>query len=96
MRLGPQVQEVLRSALIAQLDVKPSTPVRVPGFSAAGVHCGVKEAGLDLALIVSDVPAAVAGVFTKSTVVGAPVEVSRERVRSGRAREPWVLPGPTR
>ena len=35
----------------------------------------------------SDVPAAVAGVFTRSTVVGAPVELSRARVprRTGRA-----------
>ncbi len=37
-------------------------------------------------MIASDVPAAVAGVFTKSTVVGAPVTISRERVRNGRAR----------
>jgi glutamate N-acetyltransferase/amino-acid N-acetyltransferase len=77
---------VLRSALIARLDVKPTAPVRVPGFVAAGVHCGVKEAGLDLALIASDVPARVAGVFTQSTVVGAPVELSRDRVRAGGAR----------
>ena len=60
--------------------------VRVPGFRAAGVHCGVKARGLDLALIHSEEPAAIAGVFTRSTVVGAPVELSRERVRAGRAR----------
>ncbi len=57
------------------------------GFRAVGVHCGIKAKGvLDLALLVSDVPAAAAGVFTRSTVVGAPVTVSRERVRAGRAR----------
>ena len=39
-----------------------------------------------MALIVSDVPANVAGVFTRSTVVGAPVELNRERVRSGKTR----------
>ena len=54
--------------------------IRVPGFRAGGVHCGIKDEGLDLALVVSDVPAAVAGVFTRSTVVGAPVELCRERV----------------
>ncbi len=48
----------------------------VPGFSAAGLHAGIKASAPDLALIVSDVPASVAAVFTKSTVVGAPVEVS--------------------
>lgn len=86
MRLGPQVQEVLRSTLIARRDVKSTSSICVPGFKAAGVHCGVKESGLDLALIASDVPARVAGVFTQSTVVGAPVELSRDRVRAGSAR----------
>jgi glutamate N-acetyltransferase/amino-acid N-acetyltransferase len=58
----------------------------VPGFRAAGVRCGIKSRGLDLALLVSDVPAAAAGVFTRSSVVGAPVELSRRHLRSGRAR----------
>jgi glutamate N-acetyltransferase/amino-acid N-acetyltransferase len=60
--------------------------VLVPGFRFSGVHCGIKPEGLDLALIVSDVPASAAGVFTRSTVVGAPVELSRALVRSGRSR----------
>ncbi|MCH2170065.1 bifunctional glutamate N-acetyltransferase/amino-acid acetyltransferase ArgJ [Myxococcota bacterium] len=59
---------------------------RVPGFEAAGVECGIKPQGLDLALITSAQPSAVAGVFTRSTVVGAPVEVSRERVAAGWSR----------
>jgi glutamate N-acetyltransferase/amino-acid N-acetyltransferase len=64
-----------------------SGDVAVPGFRAAGVACGVKASGaLDLALLASDVPAAAAGVFTRSTVVGAPVLVSRARVAGGRAR----------
>lgn len=63
-----------------------SAPVVVPGFRAAGVRCGIKHQGLDLALIASDVPAAAAAVFTRSTVVGAPVTVSREHVRRGRLR----------
>jgi len=58
----------------------------VPGFRAAGVRCGIKKSGPDLALLVSEGPAAAAGVFTRSTVVGAPVELSRARVRRGRAR----------
>src|SRR5690606_17376683 len=63
-----------------------NAPYVVPGFRAAGVRCGVKKRGLDLMLIASDTPAAAAGVFTRSTVVGAPVVVSRARVRRGRAR----------
>jgi len=58
----------------------------VPGFRFSGVRCGVKKSGRDLALIWSDLPATAAGVFTRSTVVGAPVTVSRELVRRGRAR----------
>jgi glutamate N-acetyltransferase/amino-acid N-acetyltransferase len=59
---------------------------QVPGFVAAGVRSGIKKRGPDVALIASERPAAAAGVFTRSTVVGAPVEVSRERVRRGHAR----------
>jgi len=69
-------------------------PFQVPGFRAAGVACGIKPSGaLDLALIASDVPASAAAVFTRSTVVGAPVQLSRQRVRSGRARAVVVNSG---
>lgn len=52
------------------------------GFSAAGVHCGIKNdpQKLDLALFVSDRPCAAAGVFTTNLVCGAPVKVSRDRL----------------
>jgi glutamate N-acetyltransferase/amino-acid N-acetyltransferase len=72
----------------------PAPIVSVPGFRASGVACGIKKSGAaDLALIVSDAPAAVAGVFTRSTFVGAPVEVSRARARNGRARAVVVNSG---
>ena len=61
-------------------------PVPVAGFRAAGLHVGIKDDAKDLALIVADEPAAVAAVFTLSSVVGAPVEISRERVAKGRVR----------
>ena len=50
------------------------------GFQAAAVHCGIKAAGLDLAIIVSDTPASTAGVFTTNTAVAAPVVVCREHL----------------
>ncbi len=56
----------------------------VPGFRASGIHCGIKARERDLALIVSDRPASIAGVFTDSTVVGAPIEWCRDRVFAGR------------
>jgi glutamate N-acetyltransferase / amino-acid N-acetyltransferase len=61
--------------------------LNVPGFRAAGVRCGLKKSGAsDLALIVSDRPAAAAGVFTTHRVPGAPVVVSRQRARRGVAQ----------
>lgn len=51
------------------------------GYKAAGVSCGVKSSGkLDLAAVVSDTPASAAALFTSSSVVAAPVVVSRERL----------------
>ena len=52
-------------------------------------RCGLKESGKpDLALIVSDAPASVAGVFTQNRVVAAPVTLSRSRrARRQRARD---------
>jgi len=61
-------------------------PLPVAGFRAAGLHVGIKDEAKDLALIAADAPAAVAAVFTQSSVVGAPVEVSRRRVAKGRVR----------
>ena len=59
------------------------------GFQTSGVACGVRgDVGrLDLALFVSDRPAATVGVFTTNLVCGAPVKVCRERVprTTGRA-----------
>jgi glutamate N-acetyltransferase/amino-acid N-acetyltransferase len=58
----------------------------VAGFRAAGMHSGIKASRPDLAMIVSDELASVAAVFTKSTVVGAPVEISREHAQQGFTR----------
>ncbi|MGM9539848.1 bifunctional glutamate N-acetyltransferase/amino-acid acetyltransferase ArgJ [Anaerovibrio sp.] len=56
------------------------------GFKAAGVRAGIKKSGnLDLALIYTEKEAAVAGVFTKNAVAAAPVIVSREVVKGGKA-----------
>lgn len=57
------------------------------GFKAAGVACGLKASGKpDLGLLVCDVPAVVAGCFTQNNVKAAPVEISREHIKSGIAR----------
>ena len=56
------------------------------GYRAAGIPAGLKASALDLAVLVSDQPAAVAGVFTTNKIQGAPVGVCRDRVRDGSAR----------
>ncbi len=66
------------------------------GFKAAAVFCDVKRLGTgkgsekgrkrDLALIVSDTPAAVAGMFTSNQVCAAPVKLSASRAAKGFAR----------
>ena len=58
------------------------------GYRAAGVACGLKPSGLDVALVVSDEVASAAGLFTTNLAVAAPVVVSREQLArsGGRAR----------
>ncbi len=56
------------------------------GFLASGVHCGIKQRKRDLALLVSESPATVAGVFTTNRVKAAPVLWCQEVVRRGVAR----------
>src|SRR5436190_517758 len=66
------------------------------GFKAAAVFCDIKRLGTgkgsekgrkrDLALIVSDVPAAVAGMFTANQVCAAPVKVSAKHAKRNLAR----------
>jgi glutamate N-acetyltransferase/amino-acid N-acetyltransferase len=66
------------------------------GFLAGGVFCDIKCLGTgkgsnkgqkrDLALIMSEVPATVAGMFTTNQVCAAPVKVCVERVKKGTAR----------
>ncbi|HEV8231414.1 MAG TPA: bifunctional glutamate N-acetyltransferase/amino-acid acetyltransferase ArgJ [Thermoanaerobaculia bacterium] len=56
------------------------------GFRAAGIHCGVKREKPDLALLVSEVPASAAGVFTTNKVKAAPVRYSQRVVIGGRAQ----------
>lgn len=57
------------------------------GYLAAGMHAGIKKPPLpDLALVVSERPASVAGLFTTNRVAAAPVLLDRQHLRRGRAR----------
>jgi glutamate N-acetyltransferase/amino-acid N-acetyltransferase len=66
------------------------------GFRASGVFCDIKKLGTgkgsnkgpkrDLALIVSETPATVAGMFTTNQVCAAPVRICVEHVKRGTAQ----------
>ena len=58
------------------------------GFKANGVHCGIRKnhSKKDLALIVSDVPAAAAAVNTTNLVKGAPLTVTNNNIANGFAQ----------
>src|SRR3954468_14681170 len=66
------------------------------GFLAAGVFCDIKRLGTgkgsnkgkkrDLGLIVSELPAAAAGLFTTNQVCAAPVKVCIEHLKKGAAQ----------
>jgi glutamate N-acetyltransferase/amino-acid N-acetyltransferase len=81
----------------------PGSIVAPQGFRTSGVFCDIKRLGTgkgsekgakrDLTLIVSDVPATVAGMFTTNQICAAPVKVCIERVKSGRAQAVVVNSG---
>ena len=58
------------------------------GFSAGGVHCGIRKnrTKKDLALIYSEVPASAAAVYTTNLVKGAPLTVTRQHIADGVAQ----------
>ncbi len=73
---------------VAELQVTPiNGSVAAPeGLRATGVSCGIKNTGLDLALIVSDVPASAAAVFTTNKAQAAPVLVSKARLAASQGQ----------
>ena len=50
------------------------------GFKATGIHCGLKHKKKDLALLFSEVPASVAGVFTTNAIKAAPLLITKDVV----------------
>lgn len=72
----------------------PTTIHKIPGgvtaprgFLAAGLHAGIKKPSiLDLALVVSEQPGPVAGLFTRNQVAAAPVLLDRLHLKHGLGR----------
>jgi glutamate N-acetyltransferase/amino-acid N-acetyltransferase len=82
----------LRDKMKMQFKEIPGSIVAPTGFMASGVFCDIKKLGTgkgsnkgpkrDLALIVSETPATVAGMFTTNQVCAAPVKVCVERAKN--------------
>ena len=58
------------------------------GFKANGIHCGIRHnrTEKDLALIVSEVPASAAAVYTTNLVKGAPLQLTKQHLANGKAQ----------
>ncbi len=58
------------------------------GFTANGIHCGIRKNKIkkDLSLILSEVPAAAAAVYTTNLVKGAPLQVTKAHLADGTAQ----------
>src|SRR5258707_15358870 len=78
------------------LTVIPGSITAPKGFLASGVFCDIKRLGTgkgsnkgekrDLALILSEVPATVAGMFATNQVCAAPVKLCAARTKAGIAQ----------
>ena len=60
----------------------------VQGFTAGGVHCGIRKTRTkrDLTLLYSEVPAAAAAVYTTNLVKGAPLAITKQHLKNGMAQ----------
>jgi glutamate N-acetyltransferase/amino-acid N-acetyltransferase len=58
------------------------------GFTANGMHCGIRKntSKKDLSLIYSIIPASAAAVYTTNLVKGAPLLVTKEHLKDGKAQ----------
>ncbi len=63
------------------------------GFRASGLHCGIKASGKpDLSLIVSDTPAAAAGLFTVNLAKAAPLHLCQAHLASSGGSARVIVP----
>ncbi|MCC3374054.1 bifunctional glutamate N-acetyltransferase/amino-acid acetyltransferase ArgJ [Cohnella sp. REN36] len=77
-------------------DIVPEGGVTTPkGFTAGGLHCGLKKTDRhDLGAIVCEVPAAAAAVYTTNLFQAAPLQVTRESLaEEGKLRAVLVNSG---
>ncbi|GKU81767.1 bifunctional ornithine acetyltransferase/N-acetylglutamate synthase [Niallia sp. NCCP-28] len=79
MQVISNINEEQSSCIKEIVDGSIVTPI---GFSAAGVHAGLRYNKKDLGAIVSEVPANAAAVYTTSHFQAAPLKVTQESIQA--------------
>lgn len=71
-----------------EFEIIPGGVTAAPGFTASGLHCGIRKnrSAPDLALIMSDRSCAAAAVYTTNKVKAAPIWLTMEHLKDGKAR----------
>src|ERR1700722_5192712 len=77
---------------VAALDGQEGPEQYPSGFRYASVYAGLRKVAKDdVALIVSDVPAVAAAVFTQNRVVAAPVTLAMKNLSKSKGRARAIL-----
>ena len=73
--------------------IKPEEPHNSPsadskiftpqGFSSFTANCGIKDASLDLGVVVSEHPCQTTAFFTQNKIPGEPVKIAKKHIKSG-------------
>ncbi|MCF6409458.1 bifunctional ornithine acetyltransferase/N-acetylglutamate synthase [Pseudalkalibacillus salsuginis] len=71
------MQAMKTNEIISLIDGGVTTP---QGFTAGGLHCGLRKTRLDLGYVLSEVPAVTAGVYTTNLFQAAPLHVTQESI----------------
>ncbi|MBP3038828.1 bifunctional ornithine acetyltransferase/N-acetylglutamate synthase [Bacillaceae bacterium Marseille-Q3522] len=61
-------------------EIEGGTIITPKGFAASGVHAGLRKARKDVGVIISDVPAESAAVYTTNQFQAAPLKVTQESI----------------
>ncbi|MEH7331648.1 bifunctional ornithine acetyltransferase/N-acetylglutamate synthase [Neobacillus drentensis] len=73
------MQTLLQDKIV---EIENGNILSTQGFTAAGVHAGLRFAKKDLGVIISEIPASAAAVYTTNQFQAAPLIVTRESIES--------------
>ncbi len=78
---------MMKQLELEKITIIPNGGISSPmGFQAGGIHCGIRKKKKDLALILSEIPAVSAAVYTLNSFQAAPILVTKETL----AHSPFI------